>query len=218
MPERATSPSQSPSPEPTFWPVPASRGASSAPGETSPRDVLTALREFRAADAAMRQRAQAQLAVNETDLLAIRHLIQGEARHTPVSPKDLSAYLGISTAATAKLLARLSRTGHIRREAHAVDGRVQLIYATPSARSEVRRALGAVHGRMFAAAEELDPAERRAVIRFLANVADAMSVGERFPAPVQVSVPASSPAPDPAHANDAAPDRGAEAVRRHGTA
>ena len=218
MPERATSPSQSPSPEPTFWPVPASRGASSGPGETSPRDVLTALREFRAADAAMRQRAQAQLAVNETDLLAIRHLIQGEARHTPVSPKDLSAYLGISTAATAKLLARLSRTGHIRREAHAVDGRVQLIYATPSARHEVRRALGAVHGRMFAAAEELDPAERRAVIRFLANVADAMSVVERFPAPVPAPVPASNPAPDPALANGAAPDRGAEAVRRHGTA
>jgi len=222
MPARATSPTSSP--EPTFWPARVvgdatrSTRSTSATGETRPRDVLAALRVFREADAAMRQRAQAQLAVNETDLLAIRHLIQGEARHTPVSPKDLSAYLGISTAATAKLLARLSRTGHIRREAHAVDGRVQLIYATPSARHEVRRALGAVHGRMFAAAEELDPAERRAVIRFLANVADAMSVVERFPAPVPAPVPASNPAPDPALANGAAPDRGAEAVRRHGTA
>jgi len=185
MPARSTFPSSSP--EPTFWPGPANSGATSAPGETGSREVLAALRVFRSADAAMRQRAQAQLAVNETDLLAIRHLIQGEARHTPVSPKDLSAYLGISTAATAKLLARLSRTGHIRREAHAVDGRVQLIYATSSAHREVRRALGAVHGRMFAAAEELDPSERRAVIRFLTNVADAMSV----------DAPASSPDAEP---------------------
>ena len=185
MPARSTfSPS---SPEPTFWPGPANSGATSATGETGSREVLAALRVFRSADAAMRQRAQMQLGVNETDLLAIRHLIQGQARHTPVSQKDLSAYLGISTAATAKLLARLSRTGHIRREAHAVDGRVQLIYATSSAHREVRRALGAVHGRMFAAAEELDPSERRAVIRFLTNVADAMSV----------DAPASSPDAEP---------------------
>jgi len=190
MPERATFPPSSP--EPTFWSRPANSGATSATSatvENTPRDVLTALRVFREADAAMRQRAQAQLAVNERDLLAIRHLIQGEARHTPVSPKDLSAYLGISTAATAKLLARLSRTGHIRRAAHAVDGRVQLIYATSAAHREVRRALGDVHGRMFAAAEGLDPAERRAVIRFLTSVADAISVPTPVPTPIPTPVP-----------------------------
>ncbi|MDY7543604.1 MarR family winged helix-turn-helix transcriptional regulator [Cryobacterium breve] len=214
MPERATSPTSSP--EPTFWPAPVVSGAAraarstSATGETRPRDVLAALRVFRAADAAMRQRAQAQLAVNETDLLAIRHLIQGEARRTPVSPKDLSVYLGISSAATAKLLARLSRTGHIRREAHAVDGRVQLLYATSAAHQEVRRALGAVHDRMFAAAEGLDPAQRRAVIHFLTAVAEAMSGDASLPAPE----PIAALAPDPG----AAPDRGLKAGLLHGTA
>jgi DNA-binding MarR family transcriptional regulator len=193
MPERASSPTSSP--EPTFWPArvvsDATRAvrAPRATGETRPRDVLAALRVFRTADAAMRQRAQAQLAVNETDLLAIRHLIQGEARRTPVSPKDLSVYLGISTAATAKLLARLSKTGHIRREAHAVDGRVQLLYATSAAHQEVRRALGAVHDRMFAAAEGLDPEQRRAVIHFLTAVADAMSGDASLPAPEPISAP-----------------------------
>jgi len=208
MPARSTfSPS---SPEPTFWPGPANSGATSATGETGSREVLAALRVFRAADAAMRQRAQAQLAVNETDLLAIRHLIQGEARRTPVSPKDLSAYLGISTAATAKLLARLSRTGHIRREAHAVDGRVQLLYATSAAHQEVRRALGAVHDRMFAAAEDLDPTQRRAVIHFLTAVAEAMSGDAPLPAPEPIAAPARGPGP--------ALERGREAGLLHGTA
>ena len=214
MPARATSPTSSP--EPTFWPARVvgdatrSTRSTSATGETRPRDVLAALRVFREADAAMRQRAQVQLAVNETDLLAIRHLIQGEARRTPVSPKDLSAYLGISTAATAKLLARLSRTGHIRREAHAVDGRVQLLYATSAAHQEVRRALGAVHDRMFAAAEDLDPTQRRAVIHFLTAVAEAMSGDAPLPAPEPIAAPARGPGP--------ALERGREAGLLHGTA
>jgi DNA-binding MarR family transcriptional regulator len=194
MSERATFPSASA--HRAFWPGPENTDASRA------RDVLAALRGFREADAAMRESARAQLAVNETDLVAIRHLIRGEARSTPVTPKDLSTYLGISSAATAKLLARLSRTGHIRREAHAVDGRVQLIFATTAAHREVRRALGSVHARMFAAAEDLDPAECGAVIRFLRAVAGAMAV----PGPADVAHSARNPEPASADASDAGPE------------
>ncbi|MEC5150043.1 MarR family winged helix-turn-helix transcriptional regulator [Cryobacterium sp. GrIS_2_6] len=204
MSERATFPPRSPSPEPSFW---IGQGNTAAPGATGARDVLAALRAFRAADAAMRERARAELAVNETDLVAIRHLIQREARRTPVSPKDLTAHLGISSAATSKLLARLTRTGHIRREAHAVDGRVQLIFATPAAHQEVRRALGGVHERMFAAAEDLEPSERHAVVRFLTAVADAMSATKTDSASHHGGSPTGV----------AAPSGGTEAVPGHST-
>lgn len=134
--------------------------------------VLQALRRFKAADSAMRHRTQAEMDMNETDLLALRHLIAAEARGHEVGPKELSAALGISSAATAKLLARLVRSGHIRREVHPTDRRAQLLYATPDTHHEVRKTLGGMHERMFAVAQDFTAGQQRAIIDFL----DAMSV------------------------------------------
>lgn len=142
------------------------------------RRVLEALRRFRAADAAMRHRTQADMEMNETDLLAIRHLISSEARGAAVSPKDLSAVLGISSAATAKLLARLVESGHIRREPHPSDRRAQILYATPNAHDDVRATLGGMHRRMLEAAEGLTPAQQAAVIHFLDSLSVAVSGSE----------------------------------------
>ena len=133
--------------------------------------VLRALRRFRATDVGMRRRAQADMDMNETDLLAIRHLIKAETDGKPASPTELSRVLGISTAATAKLLARLALSGHVRRERNPHDGRAQVLYATPNAHAEVRLTLGDTHRRMLEVAEQLSPVERHAVVSFL----DAMS-------------------------------------------
>lgn len=116
--------------------------------------------------------------MNETDLFAIRHLISAEAQGTAVSPKDLSAVLGISSAATAKLLARLVESGHIRREPHPSDRRAQVLHATPSAHDDVRATLGGMHRRMLEAAEGLTPAQQKAVIHFLDSLSVAVSAPE----------------------------------------
>ncbi len=141
--------------------------------------VLKAVRDFRRIDVAMRRRTQASLKINDTDLLAIRQLIRAERAGQSMGPKDLSACLGISSAATAKLLSRLTRTGHVRREPHAVDRRAQVVHATPRAHLEVRRVLGDVHQRMLAIAEGLSVADRRAVVSFLDGMGAAMSVVEQ---------------------------------------
>ena len=140
--------------------------------------VLEALRRFRAADAAMRHRTQAEMDMNETDLLAIRYLISSEAQGTTVSPKDLAAVLGISSAATAKLLARLVQSGHIRREPHPSDRRAQVLHATPNAHDDVRATLGGMHRRMLEAAEGLTLAQQKAVIHFLDTLSVAVSESE----------------------------------------
>lgn len=158
-------------------------------GVVRARRVLEALRRFRAADAAMRHRTQADMEMNETDLLAIRHLISSEAQGTPVGPKDLSAVLGISSAATAKLLARLVESGHIRREPHPSDRRAQVLHATPSAHDDVRATLGGMHQRMLEAAEGLTSAQQKAVIHFL----DSLSVAVTGPEGDQRARPAGSP-------------------------
>ncbi|TFD72115.1 MarR family winged helix-turn-helix transcriptional regulator [Cryobacterium fucosi] len=147
-------------------------------GPDSATAVLKAVRDFRRVDVAMRRRTQAALEVNETDLLAIRHLIRAERAGESIGPTELSARLGITSAATAKLLSRLASTGHISREPHAVDRRAQVVHATPRAHREVKRALGGVHQRMIDVADELSVADRRAVIRFLRNMGAAMTEDE----------------------------------------
>lgn len=143
--------------------------------------VLESLRRFRAADSAMRHRTQAEMEMNETDLLAIRHLIAAEARGAAVSPKELSQVLGISSAATAKLLSRLVGSGHIRREPHPRDRRAQVLHATPGAHQEVRATLSAMHGRMLDVAEGLTGTQQKAVIHFLDTLSVAVSTSDAAP-------------------------------------
>ncbi len=145
-------------------------------GGESATAVLKAVRDFRRLDVEMRRRTQSALDINETDLLAIRHLIRADRAGESLGPTELSARLGISTAATAKVLSRLTRSGHIRREPHAVDRRAQVVHATPRAHLELKRTLGAVHGRMHAIADGLSAADRRAVILFLEAMGAAMTI------------------------------------------
>ncbi|WP_066595041.1 MarR family winged helix-turn-helix transcriptional regulator [Cryobacterium arcticum] len=151
-----------------FW-YPASGGA-----PLSAVDVLRAVRRFRAADLAMRNRVRSGMDMHDTDLVAVRHLIAAEERGEPIGPKDLTRHLGISTAATAKLLTRLEAAGRLRREPHPSDRRAQVLHATGAAHEEVRRALGSAHQRMLAAAEKLSPSEQHAVVRFLDELSGAM--------------------------------------------
>ncbi len=71
--------------------------------------VLNALRRYRASETAMRRRTRDSMGMGETDLLAVRHLLQAQRAGRSVSPKDLSAYLKISSASTTILVDRLVR-------------------------------------------------------------------------------------------------------------
>jgi DNA-binding MarR family transcriptional regulator len=177
-----------------YWYPRAQPGASTAATVTTTAvDVLRAVRRFRAADVAMRMRARADMDMNDSDLIALRHLIASDETSAPIGPKDLSLFLGISTAATAKLLTRLESAGRLRREPHPSDRRAQVLHATRRAHEEIRRVMGDAHRRMLAAAEKLSPAEQVAVVRFLDELSGAMD--EPDPA---TAAAAALPAPPPA--------------------
>ncbi|WP_104139067.1 MULTISPECIES: MarR family winged helix-turn-helix transcriptional regulator [unclassified Cryobacterium] len=152
-------------------------------GVPSATEVLRAVRRFRVADAAMRHRAQAEMNVNETDLMALRHLIACERQDRVASPKDLSEFLNISSAATAKLLARLSASGHIRREVNPADARAQRLFATQSSHQEMRDSLAVTHEQMMRVALELTGDQQIAVVHFL----DSMSAIAAVPRAPKVS-------------------------------
>ena len=62
--------------------------------------VLEALREYRAAEAAMRRRTRNSMGMGETDLLAIRYLLEAARAGRPMGPRELGRRLGISSAST----------------------------------------------------------------------------------------------------------------------
>ncbi|PYY34268.1 MULTISPECIES: MarR family winged helix-turn-helix transcriptional regulator [unclassified Curtobacterium] len=136
--------------------------------------VLNALRRYRAAETAMRRRTRDSMGMGETDLLAIRHLLQAQRSGHAVSPKDLSAYLKISSASTTILVDRLVKSGHVRREPHPTDRRGLIIVPTVETDAEVRATLGVMHRRMMGIAEGLSAQDARVVAVFLEQMRTAV--------------------------------------------
>ncbi len=134
--------------------------------------VLNALRRYRSAEAAMRRRTRSSMGMGETDLLAVRFLLDSKRRGEQVSPKDLTAYLGISSASTTILIDRLVKSGHVERQPHPTDRRGLIIVPTAHTDEEVRNTLGRMHSGMISVAEDLDPADAAAIIGFLDRVSD----------------------------------------------
>jgi DNA-binding MarR family transcriptional regulator len=133
----------------------------------SPVEVLDALRRYRAAEQAMRRRTRAWMGMGETDLVAVRYLLDAQRTEHVVTAKDLARHLEISSASTTVLVDRLIRSGHVVRSEHPTDRRAIVVTATPSAEREVRATLGRMHRGMMEAAEDLDPEERAVVLAFL---------------------------------------------------
>lgn len=161
--------------------------------------VLNALRDYRAAEAAMRRRTRSEMRMGETDLLAIRFLLKAQAAGRAVSPKDLSAHLSISSASTTVLIDRLVRSGHVERRPHPTDRRALVIAPTIDTDHEVRATLGDMHRRMIEVAESLSPDEAVVVLGFLDRMRAAVdSVQERGTVAPEESAEPAADAAEPA--------------------
>lgn len=136
--------------------------------------VLNALRRYRAAETAMRRRTRDSMGMGETDLLAVRYLLQAQRSGRKISPKDLAAHLGISSASTTILIDRLVKSDHVRRDPHPTDRRALVITPTIATDDEVRATLGIMHRRMMSIAEGLSTDDARTVAFFLENMREAV--------------------------------------------
>lgn len=137
-------------------------------------DVLNALRDYRAAETAMRRRTRSSMGMNETDLLALRYLLEAQQDGREVSPKELAAKLGISSASTTTLIDRLARTGHVRRKPHPRDRRALVLEASAESDREVRQTMGDMHKRMMDVARALTPEDAAVVVGFLTRMREAV--------------------------------------------
>lgn len=89
------------------------------------------LRELVDATDLFRGSLREDLAVNETDLAAMQHLLTAG----PIAPTGLSRLLGISTTATTTAIDRLVELGHVTREPHPSDRRSILVVPSETSRA-----------------------------------------------------------------------------------
>lgn len=137
--------------------------------------IAAALSRFQLAEAAALRRARGTLGVSDTDLSALRHLLDAEGRDESVTARQLAATVGISPAGATFLIDRLERDGYVRRERHADDRRSVQIVSTVSPGSEVRRALARIELPVEQVVSTLGSAEVQAIASFLDAATEAMT-------------------------------------------
>jgi DNA-binding MarR family transcriptional regulator len=129
--------------------------------------VMDAMFRWREAEQRVSAASRDYMRLGETDMKALRFAIVLADQGKQVTAGDIAQHLGISSAATTKLLDRLEKGGHIHRERHATDRRAIAVVVTPETRTAAELTVGREHARRFRVAAALRPDEREAVIRFL---------------------------------------------------
>ena len=152
--------------------------------EATAVDVLDLLRRYRAAESDMRARTRTSMQMNETDMVALRHLLRAQREGRVVRQRGLSSMLEISSASVTALVDRLERSGHVARQPHPTDRRAVVVVATPETDREVRETMGELHRRMIAVVDGMTGEQLGAVAQFLAGMVDAVEHAsvERAPA------------------------------------
>jgi DNA-binding MarR family transcriptional regulator len=137
--------------------------------------ILRSVRRFRRADQEMRRRMSAGMDMNETDMQALQLVIETENRGRLLTPRELAAYLGISSASTTKLLDRLTASGHLTRSPHPSDRRSLVLASTAHAHDEIRDRLAQMHARMAEIARSVPADSRTVVVDFLEALIDELN-------------------------------------------
>lgn len=134
--------------------------------------VMDALFKWREAERRVTEASRRFMRLGDSDMKALRFAMFATDHGQHVTGRDLAEHLGISSASVTKLLDRLEQGGHIRRTPHPTDRRALAIVVSQGTRLAAEETLGREHARRFQVAAALDPAERDAVIRFLAALSD----------------------------------------------
>lgn len=138
--------------------------------------LMRALGDLRQAEKDLAEASMRYMDLGETDMRALQHLIAAAHQGELSTAGRLAAHLGISSASTTKLLDRLEKAGHVRREPHPSDRRALVVRVEPATRTAAMHTMGALQARRVRAVQRLDPAERDTVTAFLADMTAELSL------------------------------------------
>lgn len=147
------------------------------PGDTAQiTEVMTALGRLRDAEQELNEASQRYMRLGRTDMRALHYLMVAGRNDSIITPSALAAHLRISTASVTKMLDRLESAGHIQRAPHPSDRRALAITITEATREVAMNTVGRLQAKRFHAAARLTAAERRAVIKFLDDMTEEISL------------------------------------------
>lgn len=138
--------------------------------------VMESLASLRDAEHKLSLASRRYMRLNETDMRALHYLIVCANRELVATPGGIAHHLGVSTAATTKLLDRLAKGGHITRAPHPTDRRALRISITPETRLAAMETVGRQQAKRFYSAARLSAAERDVVIRFLTDMTEQITL------------------------------------------
>lgn len=138
------------------------------------RSALLALRTLGDALDRMHGELGDDMAMNLTDLRALRMMVEWERRGSAVSPHDLARHLRISTASTSKMIDRLVVAGHVERRPHPTDRRARVVVLTDHSRSTFHQHVGGHLDVMREIARDYDESQLRVIAEFMTRIARAV--------------------------------------------
>ena len=132
----------------------------------APHDATILLREIRAVSAAFEANLAGKLTVNATDLLAMENLIEDG----PLTPTDLAARLGVSTAAMTTSIDRLTALGHVTRTPNPADRRGVLVVPTPESTQRAMASILPMVSGIDRVLDDFDDSEKAVIVDYLERV------------------------------------------------
>ena len=145
-------------------------------GRVSAQETSWALRDLTRAAIDVDYAVARRLGLRPMDYTALSHIFGNDGT---LSPRHLSARLGISTGSATELLDRLESRGHIERHRSVDDRRRVTLTPTPSAVEEVLSELSPIIAELDDLAADHTPAEREVISRYLRRAAQVMRQFER---------------------------------------
>ncbi|WP_324288046.1 MarR family winged helix-turn-helix transcriptional regulator [Agrococcus sp. SL85] len=133
--------------------------------------LFAALRRWHRASDAHSEASRRRMRLGRNDMRAIRFVLATGHDGTIVTSTMLAEHLGITGPSVTKMLDRLERAGHIRREPHPTDRRALSIVVTEATSRTAQESVGRDHTRRFEVAARLSSDERLAATRFLEELA-----------------------------------------------
>lgn len=144
------------------------RGRDPRPHEPpSSTELLDLLQDYHQAEKHLRTRTRESMRLGETDLLALRFLVEERSAGRVPRQRDLACALELTPAATSVLLDRLSISGYVQRVPHPEDRRSVALEVLGATHPEVDATFGVANERITAETEALTPDERAVAAKFM---------------------------------------------------
>ena len=145
--------------------------------QTRARLVLEALRRYRDAELAMRERARTSTGLGDNDLSAMRYLLQQDRAGRQVTPAELAEHLGLTRPSVTVMLDRLSRAGYLRRRRAPHDRRSMILVPREPEDPGIHEHLVDLRSGVARRAAALDRNDAAIVVRFLHDMRAALDDG-----------------------------------------